>query len=132
MFSQIGESAGSRKRCNVCNAALNTAARHTNTRYGNRITARSAAASQRCTVAALMPHPPDAEASRDATTRAAIATNTIEPHTRQSQLVTVLTNANAPARCRACNSSFNVGTKAAVSAPSPSKRRKRFGSVNAV
>ena len=61
-----------------------------------------------------------------------IATATRIPVVTKSQLATWLTKRNAPARSRACNSSCSVGTSAAVSAPSPNNRRKRFGSVNAV
>ena len=52
--------------------------------------------------------------------------------TTASQLATLLSNANAPARSRSCNSACNVGTNAAVNAPSPSRRRNRFGKLKAV
>ena len=61
-----------------------------------------------------------------------MATTTIVSVTKPSQLATWFINTNAPAFCRAASSSLRVGTIAAVSAPSPSKRRNRFGSVNAV
>src|SRR5690606_10931263 len=51
--------------------------------------------------------------------------------TTSSQLVTLLTRAKAAVRWRCSNSCVRVGTKAAVSAPSPSRRRKRLGSVKA-
>ena len=57
---------------------------------------------------------------------------TISNVTNPNQLAIWFTMSNA-AGCRpAANSSFRVGTNAAVSAPSPNSRRNKFGNVNAV
>ena len=52
--------------------------------------------------------------------------------TTSSQLATWLSKVNAPASRRWFSSSFRVGTNAAVSAPSPRRRRNRLGRVEAV
>ena len=131
-LSQIGESAGSRKRFSVCNAALNAAARHTKTRYGNNTTASFAASNQRPMVASSAPNSCPSPAIQPCWLNPAIATSTSTLETTASQLDTWLTKVKAPARWRCSSSSLSVGTNAAVMPPSASNLRKRFGSWKAV
>lgn len=121
-LSQIGDSAGSTKRPMTLSAALRIAATQTNARYGNRITLRSDTTY----------HSASPGQMRRDWLKTAIATSTTLPVASRSQLATLLTSAKAPVFSPPRISSWSLGTKAAVSAPSPSRRRKRFGRRKAV
>src|SRR5258708_5287239 len=95
------------------------------------MTARWPPRRSRSPVSASIPKSPASRSSAAALAMTSIASTTTAVVTTSSQLDTLVTSENAPARCLCSSSWLMVGTKAAVSAPSPSRRRNRLGSVKA-
>ena len=123
-----GESAGRKNRCNAFNIPITATATATVVRNGIMIRVS-------CVVSASFPgtaanSPPDAIV-RVIGSANTMARTTIAPVATSSALMTRLPRRHAASRPRVWRVFVNVGTKAAVMAPSAKRSRTRLGTRNA-